>query len=74
MMRTYLAEETEAQDESEFLTMAEAAELGQWEIVKAMAETSGDAGVTTLADGRSVRSESTSRWCARAVSNWPAPK
>jgi hypothetical protein len=50
MMQTYLAEETEALDGFEFLTMAEAAELGHWEIVQTMAEVTGDDGVSTLAD------------------------
>jgi hypothetical protein len=34
MMQTYLAETREALDGFEFLTMAEAGELGHWEIVK----------------------------------------
>ncbi|MDQ3721503.1 MAG: hypothetical protein M3376_00210 [Actinomycetota bacterium] len=50
MMRTYLAEEEEALDGFEFLTMAEAAELGHWEIVKTMGDTLGDAPVSRLAD------------------------
>src|SRR4051812_16825402 len=36
MMQTYLAGEDEALDGFEFLTMAEAGELGHWEIVKTM--------------------------------------
>ncbi len=50
MMKAYLAEEEEALDGFEFLTMAEAGELGHWEIVKAMGETLGDERVTGLAD------------------------
>jgi hypothetical protein len=50
MMRTYLAEEEEALDGFEFLTMAEAGELGHWEIVKTMGDTVGDKAVTRLAD------------------------
>jgi hypothetical protein len=50
MMQTYLAEETEALDGFEFLTMAEAAELNHWEIVKTMADTLGDGDVSQLAD------------------------
>ena len=49
MMRTYLAEEEEALDGFEFLTMAEAGELGHWEIVKTMGDTVGDGAVTRLA-------------------------
>jgi len=50
MMQTYLADEVEALDGFEFLTMAEAAELGHWEIVKRMADTIGEKQVTYLAD------------------------
>jgi hypothetical protein len=50
MMSTYLAEETEALDGFEFLTMAEAGELGHWEIVKTMADSLGEAEVSTLAE------------------------
>jgi hypothetical protein len=50
MMQVYLAEEEEALDGFEFLTMAEAGELGHWEIVKKMAETVGDDRVSQLAD------------------------
>ena len=49
MMSTYLAEEEEALDGFEFLTMAEAGELGHWEIVKTMSDTLGDEQVSTLA-------------------------
>lgn len=50
MMQTYLADEEEALDGFEFLTMAEAAELGHWEIVKKMADATGEKDVTYLAD------------------------
>lgn len=50
MMRTYLSGEQEALDGFEFLTMAEAGELGHWEIVKTMGETIGDDQVKRLAD------------------------
>ena len=50
MMKTYLADEEEALDGFEFLTMAEAGELGHWEIVKKMGETTGEQQVTELAD------------------------
>jgi hypothetical protein len=38
MMRTYLADEEEALDGFEFLTMAEAGEVGHWAIVKKLNE------------------------------------
>ena len=50
MMQTYLAGEDEALDGFEFLTMAEAGELGHWEIVQKMGQTVGEAQVTELAD------------------------
>jgi hypothetical protein len=50
MMKTYLEGEEEALDGFEFLTMAEAGELGHWEIVHKMSETTGDDDVRELAD------------------------
>jgi hypothetical protein len=50
MMKTYLAGEDEALDGFEFLTMAEAGELGHWEIVKTMGDTLGDEQVSRLAE------------------------
>ena len=49
MMETYLGDEEEALDGFEFLTMAEAGELGHWEIVQRMAATVGDDAVGELA-------------------------
>ena len=49
MARTYLGDEEEALDGFEFLTMAEAGELGHWEIVQTIGETLGDQRVTELA-------------------------
>jgi hypothetical protein len=50
MADTYLAGEDEALDGFEFLTMAEAGELGHWEIVQTMAQTTGEQPVVELAD------------------------
>src|SRR5688500_16633073 len=50
MAKTYLADEEEALDGFEFLTMAEAGELGHWEIVQKMGQTIGEPQVTELAD------------------------
>src|SRR4051812_46530714 len=50
MRQTYLAEEEEALDGFEFLTMAEAAELGHWEIVQKMGATLGETEVEQLAE------------------------
>jgi hypothetical protein len=50
MMETYLSGEDEALDGFEFLTMAEAGELGHWEIVQKMGQTLGESEVTELAD------------------------
>ena len=50
MAKTYLADEEEALDGFEFLTMAEAGELGHWEIVQKMGQTVGEQQVTELAE------------------------
>jgi hypothetical protein len=49
MMETYLADEEEALDGFEFLSMAEAGELCHWEIVEKMSETIGADDVHSLA-------------------------
>jgi uncharacterized phage infection (PIP) family protein YhgE len=49
MMKTYLADEEEALDGFEFLSMSEAAELCHWEIVEQMASTIGADDVHALA-------------------------
>lgn len=50
MMRTYLGEDAEALDGFEFLIMAEAAELGHWEVVGKMNERAADPEVAGLVD------------------------
>jgi hypothetical protein len=50
MMSTYLGDDAEALDGFEFLTMAEAGELGHWEIVKTMAAKAKDRNLVRLAD------------------------
>ena len=50
MRGAYLEGEHEALDGFEFLTMAEAGELGHWEIVQTIARTVGDDSVSQLAD------------------------
>jgi hypothetical protein len=50
MMETYLAGEDEALDGFEFLTMAEAGELGHWEIVQTMGKAVGEREVAELAE------------------------
>ena len=50
MLKAYLEGEQEALDGFEFLTMAEAGELGHWEIVRTMGQTVGDGDVVELAD------------------------
>jgi hypothetical protein len=49
MMKTYLADEEEALDGFEFLTMAEAGEVGHWAIIKKLNERAGNAAVKDLA-------------------------
>jgi hypothetical protein len=50
MMKTYLADEEEALDGFEFLTMAEAGEVGHWAIVKKLNERAGNAALAELTD------------------------
>jgi hypothetical protein len=50
MMQTYLKGEDDALDGFEFLTMAEAGEVGHWMIVKKLNERAGIAAVTELAE------------------------
>jgi hypothetical protein len=50
MMRTYLAGEDDPLDGFEFLTMAEAGEVGHWHIVRTLNERAGIAEVAELAD------------------------
>ena len=50
MMRTYLGEDADALDGFEFLIMAEAAELGHWQIVGKLNERAGESGVGDLVD------------------------
>lgn len=48
MMSTYLGEDAEALDGFEFLTMAEAGEVGHWEVLGAMASSARDEVVADL--------------------------
>jgi hypothetical protein len=50
MMKTYLADEEEALDGFEFLTMAEAGEVGHWAIVKKLNERAENAALGELTD------------------------
>jgi hypothetical protein len=50
MMKTYLGGEEDALDGFEFLTMAEAGEVGHWKIVETMSERAGAAQVKELAE------------------------
>jgi len=50
MMSTYLEGEDEALDGFEFLTMAEAGEVGHWAIVKTLNQRAGDPAVAELAE------------------------
>src|SRR6185436_20287510 len=48
MMRTYLGSDAEGLDGFEFLTMAEAGEVGHWSIVDVLSQRARDARVSTL--------------------------
>ena len=48
MLKTYLDSDSEALDGFEFLTMAEAGEVGHWSILKTLNENAGDSDVAQL--------------------------
>jgi hypothetical protein len=48
MMRTYLGDDAEGLDGFEFLTMAEAGEVGHWEVLGVLGEKAGNADVQQL--------------------------
>jgi hypothetical protein len=50
MMKIYLGDDADELDGFEFLTMAEAGELGHWEIVRQMSEKVGDDAALELAE------------------------
>jgi hypothetical protein len=50
MMRTYLSEDSDELDGFEFLTMAEAGEVGHWAILGKLNERAGEAGIQELVD------------------------
>jgi hypothetical protein len=50
MMSTYLDSDADALDGFEFLTMAEAAEVGHWSVLQTMSESAGNADVGDLVD------------------------
>ncbi len=50
MMKTYLDQASDALDGFEFLTMAEAGEVGHWEILKTLNQRAGKAEVADLVD------------------------
>jgi hypothetical protein len=50
MMRTYLAGESDGLDGFEFLTMAEAGEVGHWSVLRKLNEAAGEEEIAQLAD------------------------
>jgi hypothetical protein len=50
MLKIYLDEDSDALDGFEFLTMAEAGEVGHWEVLQEMNASAGHPGVETLAE------------------------
>jgi hypothetical protein len=50
MLKTYIDEESDALDGFEFLTMAEAGEVGHWKVLRVMAEAAGDQKIKGLTD------------------------
>jgi hypothetical protein len=50
MMRTYLGEDADGLDGFEFLTMAEAGEVGHWAVLRTLNESAGEEAVSTLVE------------------------
>ena len=50
MMSTYLDKDADALDGFEFLTMAEAAEVGHWSVLKTMNDSAGNSEVKQLVE------------------------
>jgi len=50
MMRTYLGEDADGLDGFEFLTMAEAGEVGHWAVLGTLNESAGEEGVSALVE------------------------
>jgi hypothetical protein len=50
MMKTYLGGESDGLDGFEFLTMAEAGEVGHWEILGRLSEKAGESGMSELVE------------------------
>jgi hypothetical protein len=50
MMRTYLGDDADGLDGFEFLTMAEAGEVGHWEVLEKLNERAGETPVSELVD------------------------
>lgn len=50
MLKTYIDEESDALDGFEFLTMAEAGEVGHWKVLRTMAESAKDQSVLQLTE------------------------
>ena len=72
MMKTYLGDDADELDGFEFLTMAEAGELGHWEIVREISGKTGDRrGARSWPSGPCRSSSVTPRSCASARSSWP---
>src|SRR2546428_8944481 len=66
MARTYLGDDADALDGFEFLTMAEAGEVGHWEIVDVLARKAGTSGSRSSRPGRFRSSSATSRTLVKA--------
>jgi hypothetical protein len=50
MLKTYIDEESDALDGFEFLTMAEAGEVGHWKVLQTMAKSAGEQNVLQLVE------------------------
>ena len=50
MLKTYIDEDADALDGFEFLTMAEAGEVGHWKVLQVLAKSAGDKTIRSLTD------------------------
>src|SRR5215203_298480 len=70
MLTTYLGAEADALDGFEFLTMAEAGEVGHWSVLETLNERARDAAIGEYVQWGLPSSSGTSRTCSWARPSW----
>ena len=74
MMSTYHGSDAEGLDGFEFLTMAQAAEVGHWSVLRKLNERAGDERLAKLIEWALPIQETTSSRSKRARSTWPGKR